>query len=107
MDRPASIGSAYSTSDSPAALRGDVDQRRQHEDADVEEHGDAEDQAGEPHREGRPASGRTARSSRECSDVRATRPLQDRAEHGAETDDRGDVAEDAAEARLQEGSRTT
>ena len=86
-----------------AALGGDVDQRREHEDADVEEHRDAEDQAGAgPSRAGAPFSP-NSRSSRDVS----TSAPPERSRIAPSTVPspmiERDVAEDAAETLLQDG----
>lgn len=82
-----------------AALRRRVDDRREDEDADVEEDGDAEDQAGQAHGE------RFALLAEEAEQpgaqhLGAAGDFEDRAEHGAQADDDGDVSEDAAHSGL-------
>lgn len=86
------------------ALGGGVDERREDEDADVEEDGDAEDEAGQAHRE------RGALLAEEVEqaggqDLGTAADFEDGAEHGAEADDDRDVAEDAAHAGLDDRDR--
>lgn len=81
------------------ALGRRVHDRRQDEDAYVEEDRDAEDEAGQAHGErGALLTEQVEQAGRER--LRAARHLQDRAEHRAEADDDRHVAEDSAHARL-------
>jgi len=84
-----------------AALGGHVDQRRQHEDADVEEDRDAEDQTEQAHRDGRAAFAEYPEQLGH-QNVGAARPFEDGAQDGAEPDDHRDVSEDGPETRLED-----
>ena len=81
------------------ALGGRVDDRREDEDADVEEDRDAEDQAGQAHRE-RGALLAEEAEQPGAQHLGAAGDFEDRAEHGAQADDDRDMAEDAAHAGL-------
>ena len=99
--RPASAArTAPATSGRACAV--DVDQRCQHEDADVEEHRDTDDQAEQTHRDRCPLSP----NSRSSLVVNTSAP-PDRSRIAPSTvpeaDDQRDVPEDAAEAGLQQG----
>ena len=84
-----------------AALRRGVDDRREDEDADVEEDRDAEDQAGEAHGErGALLAEEVQQPGRQH--LGAAGDFEYRAEHGAQADDDRDVPEDAAHAGLDD-----
>ncbi|GAA3136918.1 hypothetical protein GCM10017687_61840 [Streptomyces echinatus] len=89
--------------DRPAGpFGGGVHDRREDEDADVEEDRDAEEEAGQAHREGCPALAEQGQQAR-GQHLGSAADFEDRAEHGAEADDDRDMAEDAAHAGLDGG----
>jgi hypothetical protein len=89
--------------DRPAAALGRrVHDRREDEDADVEEDRDAEDQSGQAHREGRALLAEEVQQPGR-QHLGAAADFEDRAEHGAEADDDRDMAEDAAHPGLDGG----
>lgn len=80
-------------------LGGRVHDRREDEDADVEEDRDAEDDTGDAHGERRALLTEEVQQPG-AQHLGAAGHFEDRAEHGAEADDDRDVAQDAAHARL-------
>jgi hypothetical protein len=79
-----------------------VHERRQDEDADVEEDRDTEDQAGQAHGEGDFLLAEEVQEAG-CQHLGAAADFEGRAEHGAQADDDRDMAEDAAHAGLDGG----